>query len=94
MRRARIRVTALPEQECSLGVAYSTDPARPDQQINTNGGLNMADKSGLRMMGFLFSGVTFAVTIIAFLVVRGHVEGRLQLDDVAMAPQLVSMTTH
>jgi hypothetical protein len=56
--------------------------------------MNMADKSGLRIMGFLFGSVTFAVGIIAFLVVRSHLEGGLQLDDVAMAPQLVSTSTH
>jgi hypothetical protein len=50
----------------------------------------MADKSSLGLLGFLFGGITFAVTIIAFLVVRDHVEGRLQMDEVAMAPQLVS----
>lgn len=52
----------------------------------------MADKSGLGILGFLFGGVTFVVTLTAFLVVRDHVDGRLQMDDVAtMAPQLVSM---
>lgn len=53
----------------------------------------MADKAGLGFLGFLFGGVTFAVTVIAFLVVRDHVEGRLQLDEMAMAPQLVSVTS-
>jgi phage-related holin len=53
----------------------------------------MADKTGLGFLGFLFGGITFAVTIIAFLVVRDHVEGRLQLDEMAMAPQLASMTS-
>jgi len=54
----------------------------------------MADKSSLGFLGFLFGGVTFAVTLIAILVVRDHVQGRMQLDDVAMAPQLVSIATH
>lgn len=52
----------------------------------------MADKSSLGLLGFLFGGITFAVTVIAFLVVRDHVEGRLILDEVAMAPQLASMS--
>jgi hypothetical protein len=68
--------------------------AGADQQRNTNGGLNMADKSSLRLMGFLFGGITFAVTLIAFLVVRSHVEGRLQLDDIAMGPPAVSVSTN
>lgn len=53
----------------------------------------MADKSSLGFLGFLFGGITFAVTLIAFLVVRDHVEGRLHLDEMAMAPQLVSTTS-
>lgn len=53
----------------------------------------MADKSSLGFLGFLFGGITFAVTLIAILVVRDHVEGRLHLDEMAMAPQLVSMTS-
>jgi hypothetical protein len=52
----------------------------------------MADKKGLGFLGLGFSGVTLAITLIAFIVVRGHVEGRLALDD--MGPQLVSLSTH
>jgi hypothetical protein len=65
---------------------------KPVQAVSRNGGLNMADKSSLGLLGFLFGGITFAVTVIAFLVVRDHVEGRLILDEVAMAPQLASMS--
>ncbi len=53
----------------------------------------MADKSSLGFLGFMFGGVTFAVTLIAFLLVRDHVQGRLAFDDMAMAPQLVSLTS-
>lgn len=53
----------------------------------------MADKTGLGLLGFVFGGITFAVTVIAFLVVRDHVEGRFQLDEMAMAPRLVSVTS-
>jgi hypothetical protein len=54
----------------------------------------MADKSSLGRLGFMFGGITFAVTLIAFLVVLNHVQGHLVLEDVAMAPQLVSMNLH
>jgi hypothetical protein len=50
----------------------------------------MADKNSLGILGVLFGGITLAVTLIAFLLVRDHVEGRLALDDMAMAPQLMS----
>lgn len=53
----------------------------------------MADKNSLGILGLLFGGITFGVTLVAFLLVRDHVEGRLHLDDMAMAPQLVSMET-
>ena len=49
----------------------------------------MADKNGLGFLGVVFGGVTVAVTLIAFLVVRDHVEGRLVLDQTALAPQLL-----
>jgi hypothetical protein len=54
----------------------------------------MADKNGLGLLGFFFGGVTVAVTIVAFVVVRDHVEGRMALDEMAMAPQLVSMKSN
>jgi len=78
--------TGLPRGRCILG----TTRRKPNKNHQTTSGLNMADKSSLGLLGFLFGGVTFAVTIIAFLVVRDHVEGRLQIDEVAMTPQLVS----
>jgi len=53
----------------------------------------MADKSSLSLVGLLFGGITFAVTLIAFLVVRDHLEGRLQLDEMAQAPELVSVSS-
>jgi hypothetical protein len=53
----------------------------------------MADKNSLGILGLMFGGITFAVTLVAFLLVRDHVEGRLHLDDMAMAPQLVSAVT-
>lgn len=46
----------------------------------------MAERSSLRFSGFVFGGFSFVVTLIAFLVVREHVEGFFQLHDVAMAP--------
>lgn len=50
----------------------------------------MADKSSLGFLGLVFGGVTVAVMIVAFIVVRDHVEGRLALDRMAMSSQLVT----
>ncbi len=54
----------------------------------------MADKNSLGFVGFIFGGITLAVTLIAFIVVQNHIEGRLVLDDAAMAPQLISLSSH
>lgn len=51
----------------------------------------MADKSSLGFLGIAFGGVTFAVMLIAFMVVRGHVEGRLVLETNAMSAQVASI---
>jgi hypothetical protein len=56
-------------------------------------GLNMADRTGLGLVGFMLGSAALAVSLIAFVLVRSHVEGRLQLDEVAMTPQLVSVST-
>ncbi len=52
----------------------------------------MANKNGLEFVGFLFGGITFAMTLITFVVVQNHVQGNLALDEVATAPQLVSFS--
>jgi hypothetical protein len=62
----------------------------PGDKTNGTTGWTMADKNGLGLLGVFFGGVTVAVTIIAFMVVRDHVEGRMALDEMAMTPQLVS----
>ena len=40
----------------------------------------MADRSALGRLGFIFSGVAATVTVVAYLVVRDHVQGRSVLD--------------
>ena len=40
----------------------------------------MADRSALGLVGFIFSGIAATVMLVAYLVVRDHVEGRLVLD--------------
>jgi hypothetical protein len=71
---------------------HRINPAAAGQQ--QNGGLNMADKTSLGVVGFLFGSITLAVTVIAFLLVRDHMDGKLQLESTAAAPQLVSISAH
>lgn len=40
----------------------------------------MADRRSLGILGFVFGGVTAAVMLIAVIVVKQHVDGRVSLD--------------
>jgi hypothetical protein len=48
----------------------------------------MADKRSLGLLGFLFGGITAAVILTAFLLVRAHIEGHLQFADAGLASQV------
>jgi hypothetical protein len=41
----------------------------------------MADIVSLRLFGFILGGITLAVTLVAFLVVRANVQGRPQVFE-------------
>ena len=45
----------------------------------------MADRGALGLVGFIFSGIAATVMLVAYLVVRDHVEGRLVLDRGAIS---------
>jgi phage-related holin len=49
----------------------------------------MADRKSLGMLGFMFGGVTAAVMLIAVMVVKNHIDGRLTFDA-AKAPVMAS----
>jgi hypothetical protein len=57
-------------------------------------GMIMADKSSLGRVGLFFGGITFAVMLVAVVVVQSHLEGRLALDEATSGPQVVSFSTH
>lgn len=44
----------------------------------------MADRRSLGIVGFVFGSVTVAVMLIAVIVVKHHVDGRLTLDGARM----------
>jgi hypothetical protein len=50
----------------------------------------MADKRSLGLLGFVFGGITAAVSLTAFLVVQAHVVGHLQFSDVRPASQVTA----
>ncbi len=41
----------------------------------------MADRRSLGIVGFFFGGVTLAVMLVAAVMVKSHVDGRLSLDS-------------
>ena len=49
-----------------------------------HGEWTMADRRSLGIVGFFFGGVTAAVMLIAVMVVKHHVDGRLSLDGARM----------
>ena len=50
----------------------------------------MADRSGLRLLGFIFATVTLAVMLATGLVVKGYADGALTLDAAQPASEQVS----
>jgi hypothetical protein len=54
--------------------------------------MNMADKRSLGLLGFVFGGLTLAVSLTAFLVVRAHIEGHLQFGDPGLVSPIVVVT--
>ena len=53
----------------------------------------MADKRSLGLLGFLFGGITVAVSLTAFLLVRAHVEGHLQFRDAGLASPMIMVNS-
>jgi len=47
----------------------------------------MADRSGLKFVGFVFATVTLAVMLTAGMVVRSHVNGVYTIEDTAFVRQ-------
>jgi hypothetical protein len=45
----------------------------------------MADRGGLKFVGFIFATVTLAVMLTAAMVVKGHADGAYTLDGASIA---------
>jgi hypothetical protein len=45
----------------------------------------MADRGGLKFVGFIFATVTLAVMLTAAMVVKGHADGGFTLDGTSIA---------
>jgi hypothetical protein len=47
--------------------------------------MTMADRSGLKLVGFIFATVTVAVMLTAAMVVKGSADGAYQLEPAMIA---------
>jgi hypothetical protein len=48
-------------------------------------GMTMADRSGLKIVGFIFATVTLAVMLTTGMVVKGYADGAYSLDSAVVA---------
>ena len=48
-------------------------------------GMTMADRDGLRFVGFIFATVTLMVMLITGMVVKGYADGAYSLESTAIA---------
>jgi hypothetical protein len=48
-------------------------------------GMTMADRDGLKFVGFIFAAVTIVVMITTAMVVKGYADGAFSLEAVAVA---------
>ena len=50
-------------------------------------GMIMADRAGLKFVGFIFATVTLAVMLATGMVVKGYADGAYSLENTAIASQ-------
>ena len=48
----------------------------------------MADRNGLKLVGFIFATVTVAVMLTAAMIVKGYAEGSYSLDAAPIASKI------
>ena len=51
----------------------------------------MADRTGLKFVGFIFATVTLAVMLAAAMVVKGYADGAYSLEGTAIASRQVTV---
>jgi hypothetical protein len=49
--------------------------------------MSMADRSGLKLLGFIFASVTLAVMLATGMVVKGYADGSYSLETAASVDQ-------
>jgi hypothetical protein len=61
------------------------DAAQVRRKRSEYQGMTMADRGGLKFVGFIFATVTLAVMLTAAMVVKGHADGAYTLDGTSFA---------
>jgi hypothetical protein len=61
------------------------DAAQVRRKRSEYQGTTMADRGGLKFVGFIFATVTLAVMLTAAMVVKGHADGAYTLDGTSIA---------
>jgi hypothetical protein len=82
--RLTIAAVGGPEEPSARVGVGQHEPNRRSERLRKDHqgqGAIMADKSSLGILGFVFAAITAAVMLTAFVVVSGHVDGRLALDS-------------
>jgi len=51
----------------------------------------MADRRGLKFVGFIFASITLTVTLVTWVVVKGYADGDYSLESEPAAVQTVSI---
>ena len=59
-------------------------PANSKNDAEKRRGTTMVDRSGLRLVGFIFASVTFAVRLTTTMVVKGYSDGVYSLESAAI----------
>jgi hypothetical protein len=86
------RAVAISSQLILLGHgSFALTPCEPSHRHSppAHMGTVMADRSGLKLVGFIFATVTLAVMLVTGMVVKGHADGAYSLDGTSVATRTV-----
>src|SRR3954447_8945345 len=73
----------------ALALTHCEPSARHSPPALEGQGTTVADRSGLKLVGFIFATVTLAVMLATGMVVKGHADGAYSLDGAPFASRTV-----
>jgi hypothetical protein len=69
----------------TLGTGKPNCPANSEIDAEETAGETMVDRSGLRLVGFIFASVTFAAMMTATIIVKRYSDGVYSLESAAIS---------